>query len=66
MFVCVCNGITERQIRAAIEDGARTVQELGARLGVASGCGCCSEFAADLISAARQSDTHAVPAGIPA
>lgn len=53
MFVCICNGITERQIRAAIDEGASSVPELAARLGVASGCGCCAEFAASLISESR-------------
>jgi bacterioferritin-associated ferredoxin len=66
MFVCVCNGITEHQVRAAIEEGACSLHDLSARLGVASGCGCCAEFAADLISAARQPDPSALPAGVPA
>jgi bacterioferritin-associated ferredoxin len=50
MFVCICNGVTERQIRAAIEEGAASVHDLSARLGVATGCGCCADFAADLLS----------------
>jgi bacterioferritin-associated ferredoxin len=54
MFICVCNGVTERQVRIAIEEGAATVHDLSARLGVAAGCGCCAEFAADLLSEARQ------------
>lgn len=28
MFVCICNGITHRQIVAAIEAGAQTVTEV--------------------------------------
>jgi bacterioferritin-associated ferredoxin len=66
MFVCVCNGITEREIHAAIEEGACSVHDLSARLGVASGCGCCAAFAADLISAARRPDTNALSASAPA
>jgi bacterioferritin-associated ferredoxin len=66
MFVCVCNGITERQVHAAIEEGASSVDDLSARLGVASCCGCCAEFAADLISAARQPDTSSLPADVAA
>jgi bacterioferritin-associated ferredoxin len=49
MFICICNGVTERQVRAAIEEGACTVGDLRARLGVAAGCGCCAEFAANLL-----------------
>jgi bacterioferritin-associated ferredoxin len=44
LFVCVCNGITERQIREAIDRGARSLPELTAALGVAAGCGACSDY----------------------
>ena len=44
MFVCVCNGITERQIREAIDNGARSLPELTAALGVAAGCGTCADY----------------------
>jgi bacterioferritin-associated ferredoxin len=66
MFVCICNGITERQIRAAIEDGACSVHELAARLGVASGCGCCAEFAASLISESSAGEAGHPAASVPA
>jgi bacterioferritin-associated ferredoxin len=59
MFVCICNGITEHQVRAAIGEGARTVDELSARLGVASGCGCCAAFAGDLIAQVSQPPAQA-------
>jgi len=65
MFVCICNGITEGQIRAAIDEGACSVHDLGARLGVASGCGCCAEFAASLISESRQSESQSCAASLP-
>ncbi len=54
MFICICNGITERQIRNAIQEGACTVHDLRACLGVGAGCGCCAEFAADMLSEAQQ------------
>jgi bacterioferritin-associated ferredoxin len=60
MFVCVCNGITEHQVRAAIGDGARTLDELSARLGVAAGCGCCASFASDLIAQTPQPSAQTV------
>ena len=49
MYICVCNGVTEQQIRDEICNGASSVCDLGARLGVAAGCGCCSAFAAQVI-----------------
>jgi len=42
MFVCVCNGVTERQIREAAYEGACSMTELSARLGVGAGCGACA------------------------
>jgi bacterioferritin-associated ferredoxin len=66
MFICICNGVTERQVRTAIEEGACTVHDLRARLGVAAGCGCCAEFAADLLSEAGQAAPAAHETGIAA
>ena len=36
MYVCICNGITDKQIRAAVAEGATSLEQLEARLGVAS------------------------------
>lgn len=49
MYVCICNGITDKQISAAVASGARSLQELRDELGVASQCGSCSDFAMSLI-----------------
>jgi bacterioferritin-associated ferredoxin len=42
VYVCICNAVTERQLRDAIESGAGTLAELQMDLGVAAGCGCCA------------------------
>ena len=49
MFVCVCNGITEREIREEIGRGATSLPELTAALGIASGCGTCADYARELL-----------------
>jgi bacterioferritin-associated ferredoxin len=49
MYVCICNGITESQIRDAISDGVRSLRELRADLGVASCCGKCADCAQQVI-----------------
>jgi bacterioferritin-associated ferredoxin len=49
VFVCICNGITERQIREEIARGATSLPELTAALGIASGCGTCAEYARELL-----------------
>lgn len=49
MYVCVCNGITDRQIRAAAARGVTSLQELQNELGVASQCGNCAEHALSML-----------------
>ncbi len=45
MYVCICNAVTESQIRQAIAEGATTLASLKARLSVATDCGCCEQQA---------------------
>ena len=42
MFVCICNAITDHEIKETIAAGASTMSDLQAQLGVATCCGCCS------------------------
>ena len=58
MFVCLCNGITESQIRAAASTGISTLEELTDRLGVASQCGQCGAMAQAVL---EESGALAVP-----
>jgi bacterioferritin-associated ferredoxin len=63
MFVCVCNGITHRQIEEAIDRGATSLEDLTDALGVAAGCGTCAAFTRQLLSQAlegRPAAQHAV------
>ncbi len=43
MYVCVCNAITEGQIKTAIGNGADTLSRLRDELEVATCCGTCAE-----------------------
>lgn len=54
MYVCVCRAVTERQIRDAVSDGARTLQDLRRGLGVSSECGQCAAAARRCLAEARQ------------
>ncbi len=54
MYVCICNAITDKQIRKAAESGATDLWALQARLGVASGCGSCKETASEILAAYRR------------
>lgn len=49
MYVCVCNQITDRQIREAARQGCRRLEDLQRCLGVATNCGCCAELAHELL-----------------
>ena len=49
MYVCICNAITDKQIRQAAESGVTSLWELQKKLGVASNCGKCSEMAVDIL-----------------
>ena len=57
MYVCLCKGITDTQIRAAIQDGASSMRDLRISLGVASQCGKCGVLTRDIM---RESMTSAV------
>ena len=49
MLVCLCHPTSDRDLEAVIDDGARTVQEIGQRCGAGTGCGACvDELAARL------------------
>ena len=49
MYVCLCKGITDSQIRAAIEDGASSFKEVRNTLGVASQCGKCGILTREIL-----------------
>ena len=54
MYVCICNAITDKQIRKAAEAGVRDLWDLQRELGVASGCGSCKEVASEILREERQ------------
>ncbi len=45
MYVCICNAISEKSVKEAVANGARTLADLQAQLGVATSCGCCASCA---------------------
>ena len=54
MYVCICNAITDKQIRQAAQSGVRDLWGLQRELGVASGCGSCKEVASEILRESRQ------------
>ena len=43
MYICICNQVSESQLRDEIERGANTVRQLRESLGVTNQCGKCGD-----------------------
>jgi bacterioferritin-associated ferredoxin len=42
VYICVCNAVTDGEIRRAVALGARSLRDLKDRLAVATSCGKCA------------------------
>ena len=49
MIVCVCNNISDREIRQAIDLGINSMDELREALGVSTVCGNCLSYAVEVL-----------------
>ncbi len=49
MYICLCKGITDSQIRDAVSGGAESVRDVRECLGAASQCGKCACHVRDLV-----------------
>jgi bacterioferritin-associated ferredoxin len=49
MYICLCNAITDGQVREAAARGARSTDDLAHELGVGLGCGRCVSCATALL-----------------
>lgn len=62
MYVCLCKGITDSQIRAAVDNGAESMRAVRDQLGVASQCGKCASLCRDIVKESLDSSS-AIGAG---
>jgi bacterioferritin-associated ferredoxin len=62
LYVCVCNAITERQVREVARAGDCSLDDLALALGVGTGCGRCRECAEELLRDARTAENAALSA----
>ena len=60
MYVCVCNRVTDSEIREACATGAHSIGCLKQRLKVATRCGRCEDFAARMIRESRDENLASV------
>ncbi len=49
MYVCLCKGITDSQIREAVNGGANSLGQVQRELGAATNCGKCAGLVAEVI-----------------
>lgn len=49
VYVCICRGVTEKQIRQVTQQQGCSMQELAVSMGIGADCGCCKEYACQLL-----------------
>ena len=57
MYVCICKGITDSQIREAASQGASSLSQVRRQLGVASCCGKCAATTREILDEHRTNQT---------
>ena len=68
MYVCICNAVTDKQIRQAAREGCCSLRDLSCRTGCATTCGKCARMAREILDsemhrmAADSMENDAVPA----
>jgi bacterioferritin-associated ferredoxin len=63
VYICICHGITDHQIRSCVKDGrARSLCDLQGQLGVATQCGCCQTSAQHILDEALGRSVCEAPA----
>jgi len=50
VLVCICHPTSDRDLESVIDEGARTVDEIGQRCGAGTGCGACLDELKDRLS----------------
>jgi len=58
MIVCSCNVIRDEEIRDAARNGSRSPEEAYATLGCEPLCGCCLDYAQELIDEELPKRSH--------
>jgi bacterioferritin-associated ferredoxin len=64
MIVCVCNAIREDEVRSAARDGATNPRAAYRALGCQPQCGCCLDYAQEVIDDERAKPARAKRASV--
>ena len=67
MYVCICNPVSDVEVRRCIRNGATTLSDLKMQLGLASQCGMCASAAQAIIAEETGTSTPGTlfPGGVP-
>lgn len=65
MVVCLCQGVSDKKVRASIEAGARTRQQVTDACGAGDGCGTCHRTIKSLIVECRDSSAAVARTPVP-
>jgi bacterioferritin-associated ferredoxin len=60
MYVCICNAVTDKMIRAAVATGATSLADLNRMTGCSGGCGSCADLAQEVLLGARKQTSAAL------
>ena len=61
MYVCICHGVSDHEIRRAAQDGVREMHVLTMRTGCGSGCGSCMDLAAQILEETLATQAFPLP-----
>lgn len=45
MYICICQGVTEKDIQNAVKQGVCSMERLTESTGISTQCGCCTSHA---------------------
>ena len=54
MYVCICNAVTDRQIKTAVQEGHETFEKIQQQLDVGTCCGKCEPHTKEVIPEAQK------------
>lgn len=57
MYVCICHGVTEKDLQKAAKQGANSLQDVKQMTGCATGCGSCADMALEVLRAQQSRNT---------
>ena len=61
MVLCICRSVTDREVDAAVRDGARSLGDVAEMNGAGTDCGCCRKVLEQRIERACAGDCANCP-----